>query len=355
VAGQGRASFKKDFVSVFHVPLPDYPIACKIDNVSLLCELLFGKTILAFGKYDLIFCFQNRGSPSSPAYDTVIVTRTFCDQIQLTWPLTALRGLIGVQACFGQPLHVRIRAGKPARLNLWENLWDLLKNLITGRTWIEAHVEGRITADITFAHESPELELEIEEPLPQARVDTTSGQQEAGAELAVLAALVQKIIDRRQGKETAREETERQETGWPEQPATLPENPNPSVLPAAPVQYTISPGQGAPGATDMTKVTEMVMNIMHAHEAARARQEQGRLQYPPGTERQAYPGAPHLQGQAPAPARSGRPGAPPPSPGRALQQDGPAYPFQIPLEQIASRPGLERFINNPPPKPAGAG
>lgn len=331
MAGQSKTSFKKDHLSTFHIPLPDYPVACKIDNVSLLSELLFDRAILAFGRYDLIFCLQNRKSPSHPPYDTAIVTRTFCEQIQLTRPLTALRELTEVQACFGRPLHVRIRAGKPARLSLW----DLLKSLITGRTWVEAQVEGQIAADILASSEFSGLELEIEEAPPQAGVDTTveqdnrfGRQPEADAELKALAELAQKVISRYEGERAAREEAKCRE------PDALPKTPQPDATPPS--------GQGKPGAADMSKMTETVLDILRTHEAARTGQEQGRLQYPPGTERQASLNALHLQGQT-----AHAPAAPPP--GR------PADPFQIPLEQIASRPGLERFIRNPPPKPPGAG
>lgn len=321
-------SIKKDMLSIFYISLPGYPIACKINNVSLLSELLFNKTILAFGKYDLVFCLKKNEFEPDPAYDTAIVTRTFCETIQLARLPAALRGATEVQACFGQPLHVRIRIGKPLKLNLW----DFLKSLITGKTWVEAQVEGQIAADITAAREPFDLELEFADSLLQNGVSTTAEQdnmaehqKEAVVDLQTLADQVLKIISQREGEKAAKDEATHHENIELEQLSV--EKPD-----------TTPPDKGESEGLDAAKVTELVLNILHTREAARASQEQNRLQHPAGMQQQAHPNAPHPGSTRYAPAGY-------PTVGH------PAAPFQIPLEQIPSRPGLEAFIQNPPPKP----
>lgn len=330
------ASANKDLLSAFYIPLPGYPIACKIDNVVMLSELLFDRTALAFGKYDLVFCLQNGEFVPDPVYDTAIVTRTFCETIRLARLPAALKGAAEAQTCFSQPLHVHIRISKPPRLNLW----DFLKGLIMNRTWVEAQVEGQIAVDVIGSREPFELGLEFEESLPQQRADTTveqdsiaTQQQEAAVDLEMLAEQVQKIINQRQGEKSVRDEAARQESIGP-------------VQSNAEKQDIIPADQGEPELLSAVKVTELVLNILHTREAARAKQEQNRLQYPTAAEcRETL--APHSENARYAPG--GYPSGAYPDLARQPMSRRPAEPFQMSLEQIPSRPGLEAIIPKAPP------
>ncbi len=338
MARQIIASANKDLLSAFYVPLPGYPIACKIDNVILLNQLLSDRTILAFGKYDLVFCLQNSQLAPDPVYDTAIVNHTFCETIQLSRLPSALKGAVETQTCFSQPLQVHIRIGKPPRLNLW----DFIKGLIISKTWVEARIEGQIAVDIISRRELFELGLEFEEPLPQQATNATVQQDSATAEkqeppvdLEMLAEQVQKIISQRQEEKNAKDGASCQE------PIKLePSNiDKPGVSP---------PNKGMPEVLDAARVTELVLNILHTREAARAKQEQNRLSHSTATEcRETL--VPRPDGSRYAP------GVYPPSayPDRTRQPTSgyPGAPLNIPLEQIPSRSGLEAIIQNPPPKP----
>ncbi len=322
VAGQNSASVRKDFLSTFWTPLPGYPISCQIDNVIMHCELLFEKNILVFGKYDLVFCCPNMVYEFGPGYSTTVLARTFCELIPLTGSdiLEMLpSGTTDIQAVFAQPLHVRIKLGKPLKL------WELLKSLLIRKTWVEVAVESQITAEITQSH--CEAECESPESLRPTRSNMTAEQenmssqpQEATVDLETLAEQVQKIIVQRQEEKAAKDEAARREPDRPGQ-STIPE---PEAKP---------PDQGEPEVLNTAKVSELVLDILHQREAARARQAQHGLQNPPATGRPA-------QFTAPRPAGAvGRPAAPVP----------------MSLDQIPSRPGLEVTIHNPPPKPPGMG
>jgi hypothetical protein len=283
--------------------------------------------------------------------------------------------IIDIQAAFGQPLHVQIRLGKPSNLKPWE----LLKSLLLRKIWVEVLVESQIIAEITKGHRN--TDLEFEESQPQTRDGTTASQddtaiqrQEAVIDLEALAGEVQKIISRyekeraagvygkmaeleqkihgliqeakaaidpealaeqvqkiislRQEADAVRDGADRQDSG---EPAAL--RPD-----AAPI------GQGEPEALTAAQVTELVLKIIHAREAARAAQEQHQLRYPPGI------GQAHFIASGPEGARY------PQAPAQAVTvRRPPPVPMQAPLEQIPSRPGLNPVINNPPPKPPGAG
>lgn len=328
MAGQISSSVEKDFLSIFYIPLPGYPISYQIDNVTTYCELIFKKNILVFGKYDLVFCYPSTVNELEPVYDTASLTRTFCESILLTGSDTLemlSAGTIDIQPGFVQPLHVRIKLGKPLNLKPWE----LLKSFISRKTWVEVFVEGQITAEITPGHYNANLDLM--EPLLQIRTttaeqdDTALQQKEAAINLEALAKQVQKIISQRQEEKPAIDETACRDSGQPGAP-----------------KPAIPPVQEQPEVLNAAKVTELVLNILRAREAAMARREQHLPQYPAGMESQANFNVSH-PGGAQYPARTGyRAGMQPPA------------PASLPLEQIPSRPGFEAIIHNPPPKPPGA-
>jgi hypothetical protein len=352
VTGQISASVEKDFLSTFYVPLPGYPVSCQIDNAIMHCELMFKKNILVFGKYDLVFCYPNIVNELEPGYNTVVLARTFCESILLTGSDTLEMlsvGTIDIQPAFVQPLHVRIKLGKPLNLKPWE----LLKSFISRKTWVEIFVEGQITAEITPGHHNANLDLM--EPLPQIRTTTAEQddaaiqQKEVAIDLEALAEQVQKIISQRQDEKPAIDLEAMAESvkkiisqHEEEKPARDETACRDSGQPGAP-KPAIPPVQEQPEVLNAAKVTELVLNILHARGAAMVRREQHMPQYPAGMERQAHFNVSHPDG-ARYPARTG------------YQADmQPPAPAPLSLEQIPSRPGFEAVIHNPPPKPPGAG
>jgi hypothetical protein len=385
LTGQISASVEKDFLSTFYLPLPGYPISYQIDNVVMQCELVFKKNILVFGKYDLVFCYPDTVNELEPGYSAASLTRTFCEPILLTGSdiLEMLSGgIIDIQAAFGQPLHVRIKLGKPLNLKPWERL----KSLLLRKTWVEVVIEGRITAEIARNHRNTDLEIEEFQSHTRACItveqdDMAIQQKEAAIDLEALAEQVQKIISRRQEEKTSLDLeamtelvqkiiSRRQEektsldleamtelvqkiiSRRQEEKASKDEAARQEACAErsnAPKQDAIPPGQGEPEVLNTAKVTELVLNILHAREAARAIQEQHRSQRPNTSERQGYFNAPH-----PEATRYPRASAREPACGWG-GVGCPPVPVQMPLEQIPSRPGFEAVIHNPPPKPPGAG
>ncbi len=431
---------KKDFLSTFYIPLSGYPVACKIDNISLLSELV-DKTVLVFGKYDLVFCLRNSELAPDPAYAPAIVTRSFCEPLQLARIPAAFRDASEIQIYFIQPLHAHIKVGKPSNLKLW----DSFTSWLMGKTWVEAQVEGQIAVKIAAVPASPDLELEVEELASQTRAITTAvkdemaiQQKEVAIDLEMLVEEIQKMIDQREEDRASvnleqvaeqvqkiigqreedrasvnleqvaeqvqkiigqreedrasvnleqvaeqvqkiigqREEDrasvnleqlaeqvqkiigQREEDRASVNLEQLAEqvqkiigqreedragikeaarqDPNDQEQSGMERLESMRPDQGEPE-VNMAKVTELVLNILHTREAARARQEYDRSQHRTG-ERQPYFNTPHSDGTR--------------HPERVVH---PQAPVQKPLEQIPSRPGLEAYIHNPPPKPPSAG
>ena len=358
MTGQNSASVAKDFLSIFYIPLPGYPISCQIDNVTMHCEIMFNKNILVFGKYDLVFCYPNIVNEIEPVYDTASLTRTFCESILLTGSDTLEMlsvGTIDIQPAFVQPLHVRIRLGKPLNLKPWE----LLKSFISRKTWVEVYVEGQITAEITPSRHNANLDLM--ELLPQFRTSTTAEQddtaiqqKEAAIDPEALAEQVQKIINQRQEEKPAIDLEALAESVQKiisqhekERPARDETTRRDSEQPGAP-KPAIPPAQEQPEVLNAARVTELVLNILHARETARVRREQHMSRYPAGMERQAPFNDSHPEG-ARYPAHTGYQAN---TPGARIAGTVPAL---LSLEQIPSRPGFEAVIHNPPPKPPGAG
>ena len=355
VTGQIDYSLENDFLSKFYVSLPGYPISCQIDDTTIHGELMFKNNILVFGKYNLLFCYPDTVNRLEPGYSAVSLTRTFCEPISITG-LDILEMLsseiIDVQAAFGQPLHARIKLDKPLNLNPWERL----KNLLLRKTWVEVTIEGRITAEIARNHYNPDLELEESPSQFRGRVtaeqDDLAIQQEAVIDLEELAEQVQKIISQRQEEKTSLDlETvtalmqkiisqHEEEKALREREARQEVALKPDAIPT---------GQGEPEVLNMAKVTEVVLNILHARDAARIRQEQQyRPQSPPTIERQGFLNAPHPKAaeSSPVTAREAACGWN----GVGCQPAPALLPDQVP-----SRPGFQAVIHNPPPKPPGAG
>lgn len=154
------ASAKKDFWSSFTVPLTGSPVACKVANVNLFGELFSEKTVMVFGTYDIILLHQKGENQNGPVYDTALITRSFSENISLLGfgiP-AALPGTIGVQTRFSQPLRIHVRPGRITNLKMS----DLIRCLFSGRSCVEIQVESEITAEITLAGK-PDLE-----PVPAA-------------------------------------------------------------------------------------------------------------------------------------------------------------------------------------------
>jgi tRNA(Ser,Leu) C12 N-acetylase TAN1 len=401
VTGQIDYSLEKDFLSKFYVSLPGYPISCQIDDTTIHGELMFKNNILVFGKYNLLFCYPDTVNRLEPGYSAVSLTRTFCEPISITG-LDILEMLsseiIDVQAAFGQPLHAQIKLDKPLNLNPWERL----KNLLLRKTWVEVTIEGRITAEIARNHYNPDLELEESPSQFRGRVtaeqDDLAIQQEAVIDLEELAEQVQKIISQRQEEktsldletvteqvqkiisqrqeektsldlETVTEQVQKIISQRQEEKTSLDLETVTALMQKIISQHeeekalrerearqevalkpdAIPPGQGEPEVLNMAKVTEVVLNILHARDAARIRQEQQyRPQSPPTIERQGFLNAPHPKAaeSSPVTAREAACGWN----GVGCQPAPALLPDQVP-----SRPGFQAVIHNPPPKPPGAG
>jgi hypothetical protein len=342
VTGEISVSVEKDFLSTFYIPLPGYPISCQIDNVTMHCELMFKKTILVFGKYDLVFCYPDRVRELEPGYNAASLTRTFCEPIPLTGSdiLEMLSvETIEIQPAFVLPLNARIRLGKPLNLKFWERF----RSLFLRQTWVEVAIEARITAEI--ARNRCNTDLEIEESQSQFRESITEEQDEpaipqqvAAVDLEELAGQVQKIISQRQEAKISLDLEAI--TALVQKIISRHEEEKASAVP---------PGQGEPEVMNMAKVTEVVLNILHARDAAKVRQEQQyRSQPPPAIERQGL-----LNVQHPSAAQSSQVPTRDPACGWNGRGCQPA-PALLP-DQIPSRPGFQAIIHNPPPKPPGYG
>ena len=161
------ASAKKDFWSSLNIPLASHPVACKIANITLFSELFSEKTILAFGKYDIILCYRKGENEFGPVYDTTVITRTFCENLPVIGSgiSGALPGALEVSTRFSRPLRVHVRTSKPANLKIR----DLIKIVISYTTWLEVQVEGEIIAEIELAQET------VQEAVPFAPAEGKTG------------------------------------------------------------------------------------------------------------------------------------------------------------------------------------
>ena len=161
------ASAKKDFWSSLNIPLASHPVACKIANIILIGELFSEKTILAFGKYDLILCYRKGENEFGPVYDTTVITRTFCENLPVIGSGISgvLPGALEVSTRFSRPLRAHVRTGKPANLKIR----DLVKTVISYTTWVEVQLEGEIIAEIAPAQEI------VQEAVPVAPAEEKTG------------------------------------------------------------------------------------------------------------------------------------------------------------------------------------
>lgn len=287
------ASAKKDFWSSFTVPLTGSPAACKVANVNLFGELFSEKTVMVFGTYDIILLSQKGESQNGPVYDTVLLTRSFSENISLLGfgiP-AALPGAIGVQTRFSRPLRIHVRPGRITNLKTG----DLLRCLFSGRSCVEIQVESEITAEITA-----EITLAGKtdpEPVPAAsREKSPEGGGAAEREAGPVPVRDEKVSGA--GKE------------FP-----------PAEKSAA--------GEGSPP-PDLEALAALVAKILDRREE---------------------------KGRDPRPVQKQLPGEADRRPGGADSPAGVKIPRPVPggldLRQIPSRPGLEKIFlqNAPPPKP----
>lgn len=139
---------KKDFRSAFNVPLDGQPVACKIANIYIFNHLsTLEKTILLFGKYDVILCYQKGENQSASSYDTVVISRTFCENISVKeiGIRNILPETIEVRSYFSRPLRARAGEGKPVNLKFF----DQMKSVVSDAKWIGVQVEGEIAVELT--------------------------------------------------------------------------------------------------------------------------------------------------------------------------------------------------------------
>ncbi|MGQ9557810.1 MAG: hypothetical protein ACUVTU_07625 [Desulfurispora sp.] len=205
---QTVARFNKELRSFFTLPLAGYPVTCKITNINLTAELQHGRKILAIGQYDLVFCYTGWPYLNNDAYDTIVTTRTFCQEMgEITKPPDEVE----VRIYFSQPLQVHTREGKPAG----SGLLDALRNFISRTKWTEVRVEGRITAEVVPAQKT---RTHPDDPLPvQETAAASPAPPPANPEMLVEAVL--KAIQR-----------------WEEEKNTARQAPPPSPPKAAPVK-----------------------------------------------------------------------------------------------------------------------
>jgi len=147
------ARIKKHLRSSFAIPLTGYPIACKLNNVTLFTELLPDKAILVFGNYELFFCCQKVKSGKSLFYETTAVHRTFCEIIPLSGPEIEelLAKDMQIKTWFSAPLEARISNFRPEGLKVW----DRLKKVFSNSTWVGVLLEGELTAKISLTAQKP--------------------------------------------------------------------------------------------------------------------------------------------------------------------------------------------------------
>ncbi len=141
---------RRGFHSTFNVPLDGQLLTCKIANVEIFDYLSVSeKTILLFGKYDVVICYKKREyeSESTPSYDTLVISRTICENISIegTGIQESLLKTIETHSYFCQPLRAYVGEGKPVNLKFFEQM----KNVIFNAKWIGVQVEGEIAVELT--------------------------------------------------------------------------------------------------------------------------------------------------------------------------------------------------------------
>lgn len=156
------SSFKKKFYTSFNLPLTGYPLDCQVAEAYLYGKLLEDKTLLAFGKYNLIFCFNNHRENFYPVH---LTSRTFCEKFEVT---ETLPKDIEIKPYFSQPLYAVTRPGKQQN----PTLLSLVKNIFLFHTWIEVHIEGEITVEVIVnkTHEPAKI-------IPGKKLNVTCSEQ----------------------------------------------------------------------------------------------------------------------------------------------------------------------------------
>jgi len=156
------SSFKKRFYASFNLPLDSYPLDCRVTEAYLYGKLLEDRTLLAFGKYNLIFCFNYLHKDFNPVH---LVSRIFCEKFEVT---ETLPEGIEIKLYFSKPLYATTRTG--AQQN--PTLLSLVKNIFLFLTWVEVHIDGEITVEFftNKAHETAKI-------IPDKRLNVTCSEQ----------------------------------------------------------------------------------------------------------------------------------------------------------------------------------
>lgn len=194
---------KKRFCATFNIPLDRQPITCEIADASLSAKLFENNLILAFGKYDLVFCFQKENEND---YETSLTSRSFCEKLALTETTDQLPPGIIINAYFSQPLRIHTQVARPSNLTIWE----LIKNIFSSAIRVEVKVEGEIAAEVvrvkseagepaaaTDKQTGPDREASVEQDkqVDQGEPVLKTNDQPA-INLEALAELVMKVIEK---------------------------------------------------------------------------------------------------------------------------------------------------------------
>ncbi|GEM_PF-1862999 len=159
------SSFKKRFYASFNLPLASYPLDCRVAEAYLYSKLLEDKTLLTFGKYNLIFCFSNHHKDFYPVH---LTSRTFCEKFEVT---ETLPKDMEIKLYFNQPLSATTRLGTQQNPTLLSSL----KNIFLFLTWVEVQIEGEIT--IEFITNKAQETAETAKIIPGKRLNVTCFEQ----------------------------------------------------------------------------------------------------------------------------------------------------------------------------------
>ena len=159
------SSFKKRFYASFNLPLDSYPLDCRVTEAYLYGKLLEDRTLLTFGKYNLIFCFNNHHKDFYPVH---LTSRTFCEKFEVTETLSKD---IEIKLYFSQPLSAT------TRLDMQQNptILSIVKNIFLFITWVGVQIEGEITVE--FITNKAQETAETAKIIPGKRLNVTCSEQ----------------------------------------------------------------------------------------------------------------------------------------------------------------------------------
>jgi hypothetical protein len=136
----------QDFSTVEKLFLPGRPLSCQVTGTFIFAEPAGPDSVVVFGGYKLVFSCQRETGRPTPLYETVVLERTFCENI----PVQSAKeetGSISVQ--FSQPLRAE---AKP--LSRWS-------------TYVEVAVKGEISVQTSASPPAKDSPLESPEPVHQ--------------------------------------------------------------------------------------------------------------------------------------------------------------------------------------------